>query len=92
MRTFDHLILAMGIHLVRIHERDSVVILTGDNRIADIARRSQTIPAASAKKLGLTVTARWLGLTWTPDIYPKVLNLGKSKKTEMLNTLGMDLD
>ena len=54
MGTFDHLIISMGIHLVKIHGRENVVVLSADDRLIDILQKCCTdIPTATKKKLHL---------------------------------------
>jgi hypothetical protein len=46
MGTFDRLFVAMGIHLAHVHRADNVVLLTADDRIADIVGKCRDgIPA-----------------------------------------------
>lgn len=55
MGTLDHLIIAMGLHLTRIHGRDNVAILSSDDRLTDIlAKCKGGIPTATIKKLKLS--------------------------------------
>ncbi len=59
MGTFDHLYVAMGIHLAHIHGSQNVALLTADNRVANIVHRCQGgIPANTVRKLKLRSQAR----------------------------------
>ena len=46
MSTFDILIIAMGMELMRIHPPKNVFIVTGDKRIVKICKSSDKFPKA----------------------------------------------
>lgn len=82
MQTFDLLIIAMGIELVRLHGRDSVYILTADSRMVNILRRTENISKATVRTLDLDKAARLAGLSrFRPALFPKAFNLSKGTET-----------
>jgi len=83
MSTFDLLIIAMGIELVRLHGKESVCILTTDSRIVNISRRAEQIKTTTAEKLDLTKAARLVGRNcFSRSLYPKAFNLSKGKEKD----------
>ena len=77
MGAYDHTIIGMGIQFVKNRGRDNVVILTSDSRMNDILDRVKSRTDKEAPKLGLIRVARDLGLIYSPDIYPEVINIAK---------------
>lgn len=75
MGAFDHTIIGMAIDLVKTRGRERVLLVTADRRMVHIMERARKIKMRSAAKLGLIKTASDLGLTFSPDIYPKAVNL-----------------
>ena|SRR2546426_2671927 len=62
MGTFDHLYIAMGIHLAHVHGAQKVVLLTADDRIADIVGRCRRgIPENIVRKLKLEIAEEVTG-------------------------------
>ena len=83
MGTFDHLIISMGIHLVHIHGRDNVCILSCDDRLIDILKKCKShIPRSIVKKLDLTSAYELTGRMFGPKLFPKHLNLKTATKKE----------
>ena len=88
MSTFDHLIIAMGIEMVKLHGRDSVLLVTADRRLGHILKRAASIKPKSAAKCGLLKVARDIGLEWGPEIYPEVINLATARDTALAECFG----
>jgi len=85
MGATDHTIIGMGIHLSKIHGKDNFAILTADHRLSDILTRAASVNRNTAKRLGLVSIAQELGLEYSADIYPNVINLAKTTKNELRN-------
>ncbi len=82
--TFDHLIIAMGIHLVKIHGSDNVVIVTADDRLAKIVEKcKEHIPVTIQNRLGLKKVSEFIGIPFSPKSFPHVINLKKATKTQL---------
>jgi hypothetical protein len=88
MGASDHMIIAMGIDLVKTRGRECVLIVTADRRMGHIIERAKSIKRKSAAKLGLLKTAQDLGLRYGPDIYPRVLNLATARTSELIAAFG----
>ncbi|MDP6054796.1 MAG: hypothetical protein QF879_20835, partial [Candidatus Latescibacteria bacterium] len=88
MGAYDHTVIAMGIQFVKNRGRGNVVILTSDNRMNDILARVKSIINKEASKLGLIRVARDLGLTYSPDIYPEVINIAKCSDAVLRGAFG----
>jgi len=89
MGTFDHLIVAMGVHLVHIHGSDNVVVVSADDRltrILDLCRRG--IPANTVRKLKLEIARRVTGRPFSPDLFPRALNPKSATKAELATVFG----
>jgi hypothetical protein len=87
--TFDQLIVAMGIHLTKIHGPGNVVLITADNRLAKlVAKCCSPISASARKTLQLDDAEKLVGIPFAPDSFPLVLNLDKAKTTELKATFG----
>ncbi|HJV21836.1 MAG TPA: hypothetical protein VJ570_04015 [Holophagaceae bacterium] len=81
--TYDMLLLAMGIWLTHVHGRENLTIVTGDNRITDVVGRARSIKLNKEIRSHLTSIADSLGLTYSPDLYPFVLNLKSCTQKEL---------
>ena len=89
MSTFDHLILSMGIHLVHVHGRENVLILSADNRLTNVLKKCRDgLPYQTQRKLKLLDAETVTGKKFGPDIFPKGLNLGTTKKSELEEEFG----
>ena len=85
MKTHDMLILAMAIQLSHQYGRDRFMLVTNDARMSDICQKASKIPKSTASKLNLPTIANDLGYGWSADTFPRVLNLGKASKRELVN-------
>lgn len=84
MRTFDHLIIAMGIHLAHIHGHENVVILSADDRLTDILAKCKSgIRQTTIRKLKLEIAQDITGRSFRPDIFPLHLNLTHATEQDM---------
>lgn len=89
MGTFDHLYVAMGIHLAHIHGADKVVLLTADDRIADIVGRCRKgIKANVVRKLKLHIAEEVTGRQFGPGLFPRCLNLKKATSADLEQAFG----
>lgn len=77
MSTFDLLIIAMGIELVRLHGNGRIKIVTTDNRIFQMIERAKKIKNNTAMELGLFEAGKLVGRSFSRTIYPDVIHLGK---------------
>jgi len=81
--TYDMLIAAMGIWLASLHGRDNFTIVTGDRRLADVLARARSVSLSTAMKNHLKETAAYLGLSYSSDLYPEVVDLAHSSKADL---------
>lgn len=76
MGTFDHLIIAMGTHLAKIHGQENVAIISADDRLINILAKCRSkIPEATIKKLKLDKCEELTGHKFEPRTFPVGLNL-----------------
>lgn len=89
MGTFDHLIISMGMHLAHIHGEDNVVVLSTDDRLTNVlAKCKSEIPKETIKKLKLNDAKAITGMTFSPTIFPKHLNLKNCTKSDLIDVFG----
>jgi hypothetical protein len=91
MGASDLLIGSMALHLVRVHGRDNVRLLTADRRMHAIFDRacSKQLKHGTAKKLGLIDKAKELGFgPWSGDLYPRVLDLERCSEKDLGEVFG----
>lgn len=89
MGAFDHCLIAVGIDLVKCRGHENVLIATADRRLGHILGKARKIKKQSAAKLGLIRTAKDLGLTWGPKIYPRVINLATARDVDLAQAFGV---
>jgi hypothetical protein len=79
MGASDLLVGAMAMHLTRVHGRDRTLLITTDRRMEAIfSRVPATMNRNTVRELGLVDSARRFGFgPWTPDLYPRVLDLAR---------------
>jgi hypothetical protein len=76
MGTFDHLIIAMGIHLAKIHGSENVAIVSSDTRLTDVlAKCKSQIPPNNIRKLKLDQAESLTGIAFSPNSFPHHVNL-----------------
>ena len=90
MGAADLLVGAMAMHLVRVHGRENVRLLTADRRMDAIFDNAcPKLNRATAEKLGLIKKAKDLGFSeWSPEIYPQVLDLQRCKDADLARFFG----
>lgn len=89
MKTFDHLVISMGINLVRIHGKDNVCILTADNRMSKVLDKCKSsIKSETINKLKLDTAEEVCGVPFSKDLFPKHLNLNNCKISELEEVFG----
>ena len=87
--TFDQLIIAMGMHLVKIHGSGNVVIITSDDRLAKIIERCRAgIPLSVRNRLRLVDAFKLTGISFKRDSFPIVINLKTATKRELESVFG----
>jgi hypothetical protein len=76
MGTFDHLIIAMGIHLAHIHGQENVAVVSADDRLTDILAKCRSgIRKNIQRKLKLEIAERVTGRSFSAALFPVPLNL-----------------
>ena len=90
MGASDLLIGAMAVHLSKIHGKDNFLLLTADRRMdAIFSNACPALNANTAEKLGLKSAAKRFGFgKWSPDIYPRVLDLQRVKESKLKEYFG----
>lgn len=87
--TLDQLLIAMGVHLVKIHGPNNVVVVTADERLAMVIEKCRSqIKYDVKQKLGLVEASNFTGIPFQPDSFPIVLNLQKASDTQLRNVFG----
>ena len=87
--TFDHLIISMGIQLAHVHGSENVAIVSADRRLLKILEKCHGgIPAAVRKKLKLDRAEELTGKPFSPDIFPRRVDLVHGTKSELDTVLG----
>lgn len=88
MSATDHLVVAMGIVLARLHGQASVVVFTGDRRMADAVQRATKLKRTTVDSMRLAARAEELGYEWGHQLFPRVINLVEAKDQELELSLG----
>jgi hypothetical protein len=89
MGTFDHLIIAMGIHLTKIHGSENVAIVSADTRLTNVLAKCKTmIPLATKKKLQLDQAEKLTGIDFKPTSFPHHINLVHSSVADLKTLFG----
>jgi len=90
MGASDLLIGAMAMHLVKLHGRDNVRLLTADRRMKAIFELAgPAVHPSTRKKMALPGTAKELGFgTWSKNMYPRVLDLERCTNSECAEYFG----
>ena len=82
-KTYDMLVAAMSVWLAQQHGADNFTLVTGDRRLASVINRAKSISLNRSIKAHLTERATSLGLTYSPAIYPEVIDLGRASLTQL---------
>lgn len=88
MGAADCVIAGMTIHLANRMGRESVVLITADQRLADVVRKAGRLKPQRAESLGLVSAAEQLGMTWSHELYPRVVNIQKANERELKDAFG----
>jgi hypothetical protein len=89
MGTFDHLYVAMGIHLAHIDGNENVVLLTADDRISNIVSRCRvSIADSTVRKLKLRIAEEVTGRAFSPALFPRCLNLKTATRRQLAEVFG----
>ena len=88
MSAADCLIAGLAIHLVSRIGRDSVILVTADQRLADVLTKARGLKPPKANVLGLTTVAEQAGLEWSPGLYPNCINIQRATDADMKKALG----
>lgn len=89
MGAFDHLIISMGIELVRIHGADNVVLVSADDRLCAVLDKCcGGIKANTIRRLKLNIAERVTGKKFSPTLFPRGLNLKSATKAELAAVFG----
>lgn len=90
MGASDLLILAMGIHLKKIHGGENFAIVSADRRMGAIL--NTVVPRlrdATARKLGLFEKAEELRFgSWSSNLYPRVVDIERCNEDELSGFFG----
>jgi hypothetical protein len=76
--TYDMLVAAMGIWLAQHYGRDHFTVVTGDVRLANVINRARSAALGRPMRTHLGQVATTLGLTYSPNLYPSVVDLGRA--------------
>jgi len=82
-KTYDMLIVAMGVWLKHQFGGDDLTVVTGDQRLAAVVERAKSAKLGVAIKRHLTSVANDMGLIYSPELYPKVVDLTHASKAEL---------
>ena len=83
--SYDMLIAAMGIWLNHMYGRDNFTIITGDERLCGVIERAKSVSIGQPLRKHLNEVSKNLGLSYSKDLYPEVINLTKSGKKVLQN-------
>jgi hypothetical protein len=87
--TFDHLIVAMSVHLGHIHGVDNVAILSADTRLTQVVEKCRRqIRPKTVEKLKLSRAQDVAGKTFGPHIFPEALHLGRCSTRDLERLFG----
>lgn len=89
MGTYDHLIIAMGIHLAHIHGSENVAVVSADSRLTDILAKCKSgLKASVIQKLKLNVAEEVTGRKFSAALFPRHLNLKDATRAELKEVFG----
>jgi hypothetical protein len=87
--TFDQLIVAMGIHLTKIHGTGNVVVITADYRLSKLIQKCRSNISDSARKsMQLDEAEKLVGIPFESGSFPLVLNLDTAKEKGLKSVFG----
>jgi hypothetical protein len=79
------LVAAMGIWLSQQYGPENFTLVTGDARLANVLNRARSVNLAAPMRAHLTAVAERLGLTYSPSLYPAVVDLAHASRAELRN-------
>jgi len=82
-KAYDMLLVAMGMWLQHQYGQDALTVVTGDERLAAVVERAKSAKLGNAIRQHLTAAATTLGLTYSSELYPTVINLTQARKSEL---------
>ena len=86
---FDQLIVAMGIHLTKIHGVGNVVVITADNRLYRLIKKCRSNVSTSARKtMQLSEAEKLVKIPFHAESFPLVLNLDTTKDKDLKAIFG----
>ncbi|QDU11275.1 hypothetical protein [Gimesia aquarii] len=88
MGATDCVIIGMATHLTSRLGEDSVILVTGDSRMAKVTKLAKKLSHEKAEELGITSNAKKLGIKWNNEIYPEVINLSEATDSELKIAFG----
>jgi len=89
MGTFDHLLVAMGIHLAHIHGQANVAIVSADNRLTNILSKCKSgLKAATIEKLKLKIAEEVTGRPFSAALFPQHVNLASDSNKDLRDVFG----
>lgn len=87
--TFDHLLIAMGIHLARVHGPENVLVVSADKRMTDVlARCKSKIAPETMRKLKLDRAEGLTGIRFEPASFPDHINLTTASSAQLERVFG----
>jgi hypothetical protein len=81
--TYDMLVAAVAIWCAKQYGSAEFTLVTGDERLSDVIYRAKSGKRSKAMKAHLSVVAQTLGLNYGPELYPEVIDLAHSTKSEL---------
>jgi len=81
--TYDLLLVAMGIWLQRQLGARNLIIATGDERVALAVRRARSTKLARPMRLHVGSVAARIGVPYSADLYPPVIDLVHAKASDI---------
>lgn len=83
-KAYDMQLVAMGIWLQHQYGPDSITVVTGDERLAAVVERAKSANLGHPIKQHLDAAAKALSLSYSPALYPTVINLTQAGKSALV--------
>lgn len=81
--TFDHLVVSMGIQLVKTHGANNVCVLTADKRLAEIIKKCKSgIKRTTLDRMKIGIAEKLCTVKFSPDIFPNVIDFNDLKTVD----------
>jgi hypothetical protein len=81
--TYDMLVAAMSIWLAHQHGTDNFTLVTGDERLFNVLNRARSVALSGPMRAHLAANATRVGLNYSPNLYPRVIDLAHAAKSEL---------